>query len=139
MRATTKEQGFYSQIFKLVLPIVIQNLLSAAVNSADVVMLNYVGQSAISAVSLASNYANVLFMVYYGLGTGATLLCAQYFGKGNMRAIQTVAKLIVLTPFVRITQHAIGFCRLFKFCLGLFVARVHIRMVFLGQFTVCFF
>ena len=44
MRATTKEQGFYSQIFKLVLPIVIQNLLSAAVNSADVVMLNYVGQ-----------------------------------------------------------------------------------------------
>lgn len=76
MRATTKEQGFYSQIFKLVLPIVIQNLLSAAVNSADVVMLNYVGQSAISAVSLASNYANVLFMVYYGLGTGATLLCA---------------------------------------------------------------
>lgn len=53
MRATTKEQGFYSQIFKLVLPIVIQNLLSAAVNSADVVMLNYVGQSAISAVSLA--------------------------------------------------------------------------------------
>ena len=84
MRATTKEQGFYSQIFKLVLPIVIQNLLSAAVNSADVVMLNYVGQSAISAVSLASNYANVLFMVYYGLGTGATLLCAQYFGKGNM-------------------------------------------------------
>ena len=63
MRATTKEQGFYSQIFKLVLPIVIQNLLSAAVNSADVVMLNYVGQSAISAVSLASNYANVLFMV----------------------------------------------------------------------------
>ena len=86
MRATTKEQGFYSQIFKLVLPIVIQNLLSAAVNSADVVMLNYVGQSAISAVSLASNYANVLFMVYYGLGTGATLLCAQYFGKGNMRA-----------------------------------------------------
>lgn len=81
MRATTKEQGFYSQIFKLVLPIVIQNLLSAAVNSADVVMLNYVGQSAISAVSLASNYANVLFMVYYGLGTGATLLCAQYFEK----------------------------------------------------------
>lgn len=90
MRATTKEQGFYSQIFKLVLPIVIQNLLSAAVNSADVVMLNYVGQSAISAVSLASNYANVLFMVYYGLGTGASLLCSQYSGKKNFQAIHAV-------------------------------------------------
>ena len=31
---------FYSQIFKLVLPIIIQNLLSAAVSSADVGMLN---------------------------------------------------------------------------------------------------
>ncbi len=46
MGATTKEQGFYSQVFKLVLPIVIQNLLSAAVSSADVIMLNYVGHVA---------------------------------------------------------------------------------------------
>ncbi|MBS6196575.1 MAG: MATE family efflux transporter [Clostridiales bacterium] len=85
-----KKDEFYSQIFKLVLPIIIQNLLSAAVSSADVVMLNYVGQSSISAVSLASQYANVLFMVFYGLGTGATMLCAQYYGKGDMRAIQVV-------------------------------------------------
>ena len=84
------QPSFYSQIFKLVLPIVIQNLLSAAVSSADVVMLNYVGQSSISAVSLASQYANVLFMVFYGLGTGVTILCAQYYGKGDMRAIQVV-------------------------------------------------
>lgn len=81
---------FYRQIFKLVLPIIIQNLLSAAVSSADVVMLNYVGQSSISAVSLASQYASVLFMVFYGLGTGATMLCAQYYGKKDLRAIQHV-------------------------------------------------
>ena len=53
-------------------------------------MLNYVGQSSISAVSLASQYASVLFMVFYGLGTGATMLCAQYYGKGDLRAIQVV-------------------------------------------------
>ena len=82
--------SFYGQIFKLVLPIIIQNLLSAAISSADVVMLNYVGQSSISAVSLASQYASVLFMVFYGLGTGVTILCAQYYGKGDMRAIQVV-------------------------------------------------
>ena len=81
---------FYSQILKLVVPIVIQNLLSAAVSSADVVMLNYVGQSSISAVSLAANYASVLFMVYYGLGTGATLLCAQYWGKKDLQAIRVI-------------------------------------------------
>ena len=77
-------------MFKLAIPIIIQNLLSAAVNSSDVIMLNNVGQSAISAVSLAANYSNILFMVYYGLGTGASLLCAQYFGKKNMQAIHAV-------------------------------------------------
>ena len=89
-RVELRKDAFYSHIFKLVLPIVIQNLLSAAVSSADVVMLNYVGQSSISAVSLAAQYASVLFMVFYGLGTGATILCAQYYGKGDMQAIQVV-------------------------------------------------
>ena len=51
------KDDFYPQIFRLAVPIIIQNLLSAAVNSADVIMLNYVGQSAISAVSLAANYS----------------------------------------------------------------------------------
>lgn len=81
---------FYPQILHLVIPIIIQNLLSVAVNSADVIMLNYVGQSSISAVSLASNYASVLFMIFYGLGTGATLLCAQYWGKKDLQAIRVI-------------------------------------------------
>lgn len=88
--AITGKDDFNRQIFQLSIPIIIQNLLSAAVNSADVVMLNYVGQSAISAVSLAANYSNILFMVYYGLGTGASLMCAQYFGKNNMDAIHAI-------------------------------------------------
>lgn len=77
-------------MYKLLIPLVIQNLLNAAVSSCDVVMLNYVGQSSISAVSLAANYASVISMVYYGLGTGATLLCAQYYGKRDFQAIQVV-------------------------------------------------
>lgn len=87
---TEERRRFYQRITKMMIPIVIQNLLSAAVSSADVVMLNYVGQSSISAVSLAAQYSSILFMIYYGIGTGATMLCAQYFGKKDMRAIQTV-------------------------------------------------
>ena len=82
--------GPYRQIAKLAVPIVLQNLLSAAVNSADVVMLNFVGPAHISAVSLAAQYANVLFSILYGLGTGVTMLCAQYYGRREMRAIEVV-------------------------------------------------
>ncbi len=88
--SATENTNFYPRILKLMIPIVIQNLLSAAVSSADVVMLNYVGQSSISAVSLAANYASILFMVYYGLGTGASMLSAQYWGKKDMQAIRAI-------------------------------------------------
>ncbi len=81
---------FRSQITKLVIPIVLQNLLSASVNSADVVMLNFVGQSSISAVSLAAQYTSILFMIFFGLGTGACMLAAQYFGKGDFKAVAAV-------------------------------------------------
>ncbi len=85
-----KEHPAYRRIIRLTAPIILQNLLSAAVNSADVVMLNFVGQAHISAVSLASQYASVLFMVLYGLGTGVTMLSAQYYGKGDLRAVNAV-------------------------------------------------
>lgn len=85
-----KNDEFYNQIWKLVLPILIQNLLSAAVSSADVIMLNEVGQEAVASVSLATQFAGILFSVYYGLGTGITMLCAQYYGKKDMRAIDVV-------------------------------------------------
>ena len=85
-----KTRNYRDQIIKLTIPIVLQNLLTVAVNSADVVMLNYVGQSHISAVSLAAQYASVLFMFFYGLGTGLIMLCSQYYGKGEMRAIDVI-------------------------------------------------
>ena len=86
----SQDRQIYGMIARLTVPIVLQNLLSAAVNSADVVMLNIVGQAHISAVSLAAQYASVLFMVLYGLGTGVTMLCSQYYGKGDLRAIDVV-------------------------------------------------
>lgn len=84
------DKAFYSNLWRIVFPIIIQNLLSAAVSSADVIMLNYVGQSALSAASLAVQYVNVISMVIYGMGTGATMLCAQYWGKGDKKAVEKV-------------------------------------------------
>ncbi|MCD8154275.1 MAG: MATE family efflux transporter [Clostridiales bacterium] len=78
------------KILRLALPIMVQNLFSAAISSADVIMLNYVGQSSISAVSLAVQYSNILYMIYYGLGTGTSMLCSQYWGKKDLTAIQKV-------------------------------------------------
>ena len=89
-RIEPEERAAYRPLLRLTAPIILQNLLSAAVSSADVLMLNTVGQAHYSAVSLAANYASILFMVLYGLGTGVTMLSAQYYGKGDLRAVEAV-------------------------------------------------
>ena len=45
------KESLYRKIWVVALPIIFQNIIDASVNSADVLMLNYVGQDAISAVS----------------------------------------------------------------------------------------
>ncbi len=84
------DHALYKQLWAVALPIVLQNLLDAAVNSADVVMLNFVGQDALSAVSLANQFGSVIFMLFYGVGTGVAMLSAQYWGKGDVQTIEKV-------------------------------------------------
>ena len=68
----------------------IQNLISSAVNSADVIMLGYISQTAIAASSLAGNVAFILFMISTGLSSGLVMLGAQYWGKKDTEAIKTL-------------------------------------------------
>lgn len=85
-----EKRSFYLRALRVTLPIAVQNLLDAAVNSADVVMLSFVSQSALAASSLAGQVAFVLFNLVYGISSGASVLAAQYFGKGDRRTVERV-------------------------------------------------
>jgi putative MATE family efflux protein len=82
--------NFHRALIALVIPIALQNLISAAVQSADIVMLGKINQSAMSSVSLAGQITFVLTLFYFGLSTGAGILAAQYWGKKDMAAIRRV-------------------------------------------------
>lgn len=83
-------KSFYKDLRNVVQPMAIQNLISAAVNSADVIMLGYIGQTAIAASSLAGNVAFILFMISTGLSSGLVMLGAQYWGKKDTESIKTL-------------------------------------------------
>ena len=83
-------RGLYHTLLSLMLPIVLQNLLSAVVNSADVFMLSSVSQSALSAASLAGQVTFVLTLFHWSITTGTTILAAQYYGKNDRRVIRLV-------------------------------------------------
>lgn len=90
LNMTQEAKNFYKDLRNVVQPMAIQNLISSAVNSADVIMLGYIGQTAIAASSLAGNVAFILFMVSTGLSSGLVMLGAQYWGKKDTESIKTL-------------------------------------------------
>lgn len=85
-----ERRSFYKSLWTIVAPIALQNLLSAAVGSADVIMLGYVGQNAIAASSLANYVQMIMFLFYIGLSSGVVMIAAQYWGKGDTHSIETI-------------------------------------------------
>ena len=100
-----RKDNFYKSLFALVIPIAIQNLITSAVNSADVFMLGYVGQAELSAVSLANQVQFLISGLFFGITSGIIMLCSQYWGKKDTDTIQKVMgiafklSLIVCTLF----------------------------------------
>ena len=86
----SEAKSFYKSLLFVVGPLALQNLISALVNSVDVFMLGSVGQTAIAASSLAGNVSFILFMVAVGLSSGLVMLAAQYWGKQDLKSIQTL-------------------------------------------------
>ena len=84
------ENKLLRNIICIILPITLQNLIGAAVNTADVVMLGNVSQVALSASSLANQIVSILFMFFTGLTSGLVIMVAQYWGKGQKRTIETL-------------------------------------------------
>ena len=95
--AATRQSTFYKDMFRLALPIVIQNLITTAVSSADVIMLGWVSQTALSAGSLASQIMFILNLVYSGIASGVIMLAAQYWGKQDTETIERIMGCLLYT------------------------------------------
>ena len=85
-----EKRSFYRYAARITAPIALQNLMDAAVGSADVIMLSFVSQTALAASSLAGQVMFVLEVLLFGISSGASVLSAQYWGKGDRRAVERV-------------------------------------------------
>ena len=85
--------GFYRSVFALVVPMALQNLINVGVTAADVVMLGKVGEKVLSGASLAGQVQYIMVLFLFGLTSGATVLTAQYWGKGDTVTIEKILAL----------------------------------------------
>ena len=81
---------FYRNVFALVLPMALQNLINVGITSADVIMLGKVGEIALSSSSLAGQIYFIMSLILFGLTSGAAVITAQYWGKKDIETIEKV-------------------------------------------------
>ncbi len=92
-----KDKHFFSQVFRIGLPITIQNLTLASLNLVDNIIIGGLGEAAIAGVGLANQYFFLLNLLLFGIASGSSIFTAQYWGSKDIKNIHRVLGLCLLT------------------------------------------
>ena len=88
-----KDAKFYKKVASISIPIALQGLITSGVNMMDTIMIGKIGETELSAVSLANQFISVFHIFCMGIGMGASVLVARYFG---MRDKQSLKKTVAI-------------------------------------------
>lgn len=90
MRWITRDRTFYSSLFKLAIPVALQNLITFSVNFADNIMISSLGDAAVSGVFMGNQMQTLLQMLSGGIEGAILILAAQYWGKRDTGSIKRI-------------------------------------------------
>ena len=75
-----KDKAFYKKVAAIAIPIALQGLITNGVNIMDTLMVGSLGETQLSAVSLANQFISIFHIFCMGIGMGASVLVARYYG-----------------------------------------------------------
>lgn len=73
------------KLLKLIIPVVIEQLLSVTVGMADMIMVSGAGEEAVSGISLVNSISILLIMMFAALASGGSVVVAQYVGNRDLK------------------------------------------------------
>jgi putative MATE family efflux protein len=82
------DRKFYTTVFMLVLPLIVQNTISNFVNLLDNIMIGQVGTTQMSGVAIANQLIFVFNLTIFGGLSGAGIFGAQFFGAGDHEGLR---------------------------------------------------
>jgi putative MATE family efflux protein len=86
LNQTTK--NFIGLLFKLALPITLQNFLSSSMTLMDTLMIGQLNETAIAAVGIANPIVFIFIIIQFGIHSGVAIFTAQYWGKKDLANIK---------------------------------------------------
>ena len=82
-----REPGFYRRLWKLSLPVILQNLITYSLGLIDTFMVSQLGNEEMAAVTAANVPVFLLISIVFGVQSGLGILVSQYWGKGDIKSI----------------------------------------------------
>lgn len=95
MQLFVRDKIFYRNVVKIAVPVVLQSLITIGVNMMDTLMLGSYGELQLSGSSLANEFINIFQIMCMGMGYGAAVLTAQYWGAQNIAAFKKVVTIML--------------------------------------------
>lgn len=83
-------RSLYKTLFRVILPIALQNLISTSLNLVDTLMVGSLGETALSAVGLSNQLFFIHMGLMFGLSSGAAAFMSQFWGAKNLPGIRKV-------------------------------------------------
>lgn len=98
---------------KLLIPLIIEQVLTSLVGIADTMMVSNVGSAAVSGVSLVDSINKVVLFLFTALATGGTIVCSQYLGRRDKADSDCAARQVLLSSLT-VALVVMGFCLGFR-------------------------
>lgn len=88
------------QLWALLIPLMVEQVLNSLMGTADTMMVSNVGSAAISAVSLVDSINTLILNIFSALATGGAIVCSQYIGKQRTDSANVAGRQLILSMFV---------------------------------------
>ena len=95
MKLFINDKKFYTTVLAIALPIALQGFITSGVNMMDTVMIGKVGETELSAVSLANQFITIFHIFCMGIGMGASVLVSRYYGMKDKDGLKKTVSIML--------------------------------------------
>lgn len=95
MNLLVRDKQFYRDSLAIIIPVALQSLITIGVNMLDTIMVGSLGEIPLSAASLSNQFILIFFICCMGIGMGANVLTARYWGMQDLFSLKKAVTIML--------------------------------------------